>query len=79
MIYGAHPYGNFASGTPKTIAAITQDDIKQFHDTYFAPNQATLFLVGDITPAQARAKVAAAFGEWAKKDVPPAILPRPLK
>lgn len=75
LIYGAHPYGNLASGTPKTLAAITQDDVKRFHDTYFAPNQATLFLVGDITPAQARAKALAAFGDWAKKDVPPAIAP----
>ncbi len=75
LIYGAHPYGNLASGTPKTLAAITQDDVKRFHDTYFAPNGATLFLVGDITPAQARAKALAAFGDWAKKDVPPAIAP----
>ncbi len=75
LIYGAHPYGNLASGTPKTLAGITQDDVKRFHDTYFAPNGATLFLVGDITPAQARAKAIAAFGDWARKDVPPTPAP----
>ena len=80
MVYGAHPYGNFITGTPQTIAALTRDDVAAFHDAYFAPNAATLFLVGDITPAQAREKALAAFGSWAKKDVPalparPAALP----
>jgi predicted Zn-dependent peptidase len=70
LVYGAHPYGNFSTGTPQTLAAITQQDLVKFHDTYFAPNVATLFLVGDITPAQALAKATVAFGGWAKKDVP---------
>jgi predicted Zn-dependent peptidase len=70
VVYGAHPYGNFSSGTPQTITALTRDEVVKFHDTYFAPNAATLFLVGDITPTQAREKALAAFGSWAKKDVP---------
>lgn len=70
LVYGAHPYGNFTAGTPKTISGLTRDDLIAFHSTYFAPNQATLFIVGDITPAQARAKALAVFGAWAKKDVP---------
>jgi zinc protease len=70
LVYGAYPYGNLSTGTPKTLAAITQQDLVKFHDTYFAPNAATLFIVGDITPAQALAKAQAAFGGWAKKDVP---------
>lgn len=78
LVYGAHPYGNFSTGTPKTLNAITRDDLIKFHTTFFAPNQATLFLVGDITPDQARAKVLAAFGSWAKRDVPAAPQP-PLR
>jgi predicted Zn-dependent peptidase len=70
LVYGAYPYGNLSTGTPKTLAAITQQDLVKFHDTYFAPNAATLFLVGDITPAQALAQAQAAFGGWARKEVP---------
>jgi zinc protease len=75
LVYGAHPYGNLSTGTPKTLAAITQDDLKRFHDTYFAPNVATLFLVGDITAAQAQHQALAAFGSWARKELPPAPAP----
>ena len=70
LVYGAHPYGNNSEGTPQTLQSLTRDDVVKFHDTYFAPNQSTLFLVGDITPAQAMAKAQAAFGNWEKKDVP---------
>lgn len=75
-LYGAHPYGNFSAGTPKSLAGITRADIQAFHDTYFAPNGAVLFLVGDITPAQAEEKANQYFGGWAKKDLP-ALPPAP--
>ncbi|HZP79995.1 MAG TPA: pitrilysin family protein [Chthonomonadaceae bacterium] len=71
LLFGAHPYGNFSAGTLKTVPAITQQDLKQFHDTYFAPNVATLFLVGDITLDQAMAQAEKAFGAWERKEVPP--------
>jgi zinc protease len=70
LVYGDHPYGNFSLGTPQTLPTITQADLKSFRDTYFAPNAATLFIVGDITPAQAEERAAKAFGGWQKKDVP---------
>ena len=75
LIYGGHPYGNYSSGTPKTLPNLTQADVKAFHATYFAPNVATLFVTGDITLAQATQKAQAAFGSWAKKEVP--ALPAP--
>ena len=71
-IYGAHPYGNFASGTPTSVKAITQQDLVQFHDRLFVPNNATLFVVGDITADQAMAKSQVRFGDWQRRDVPAA-------
>lgn len=75
LVYGAHPYGNNSEGTPQTLQSLTRDDVQKFHDTFFAPNQSTLFLVGDITPAQAMEKAQTAFGSWDKKDVPAAPAP----
>lgn len=69
-VYGAHPYGNFSAGTPQTLATLTPADLQAFHDTFFAPNVATLFLVGDLTPASARAQAERVFGAWAKHDIP---------
>lgn len=71
-VFGAHPYGHFSLGTPRTLNAITQADLKAFHKTYFAPNVATLFLVGDINPRTAEEKARQLFGAWEKRDVPPA-------
>jgi zinc protease len=71
-VFGAHPYGNYESGTPETLAKITPADLKSFHDTYFVPNGAVLFLVGDITPARAEELAKKYFGDWQKKDAPPA-------
>lgn len=71
LVFGAHPYGSFPEGTPKTLAALTTQDLQQFHDTYFTPEGATLFLVGDLTPVQAMAHAQAAFGSWPRKTLPP--------
>ncbi len=78
-LYGGHPYGDFSIGTPVSLPEITQQDLTRFHQTYFTPNVATLFVAGDITVEQATAKATAAFGEWERHSVPSLPLsPRPL-
>lgn len=70
LVYGFHPYGLPSNGTPDTVAAITRDDLVTFHETWFAPNNAILAVVGDVTPDAAFAAVEKVFGNWARKDVP---------
>lgn len=77
VAYGAHPYGNFASGTEKSLSTITKEDLLAYHDSLFAPNVATLFIVGDITPAEALKQAEDGFGGWKKHEVP--ALPDPPK
>ncbi|MCW3098867.1 MAG: putative Zn-dependent peptidase [Chthonomonadaceae bacterium] len=78
-LYGGHPYGDFSVGTPVSLPEITQQDLATFHQTYFTPNVATLFVAGDITLEQATAKATSAFGEWERRSVPSLPLsPRPL-
>ncbi len=71
-VYGAHPYGNFATGMAETINSLTPADLKTFHDAYFAPNVATLFVVGDLSAGDAEKKALAAFAGWSQKTVAPA-------
>lgn len=40
--------GRPAAGTPTTLASITRDDVAAWHATQFAPEQATLIVVGDL-------------------------------
>jgi zinc protease len=70
LVYGFHPYGMPDSGTPDTLAAITRDDVVAFHERYFAPNNAILAIVGDVTADEAFATVTKVLGDWQKKDVP---------
>ncbi len=53
-----------------TVDAITRQDLVQWHDTFVHPNNIILGIVGDFDSAQMEAKLRAAFGDWARADVP---------
>lgn len=58
-----HPYGRpFA--TEADIDAVTVEKIKEFHDTWYRPNNAYLILSGDIDKAAAEKLVKKTLGRW---------------
>jgi len=69
LVYGFHPYGMPTNGTPETLASLTRDDLVAFHRRYFAPNNAILAIVGDVTAEEAFATAKKVFGDWDKKDL----------
>jgi predicted Zn-dependent peptidase len=65
--YNAHNfYGDLAE-----IEAATLDEVRAFFDTYYAPNNAALVVVGDIDPAQAKQWVEKYFAQIPARSVPP--------
>jgi zinc protease len=70
LVYGFHPYGMPTNGTPETLGSLTRDDLVAFHRRYFAPNNAILAVVGDVTAEEAFATAKKVFGDWEKKDLP---------
>ncbi|MDH3646560.1 MAG: insulinase family protein [Gammaproteobacteria bacterium] len=48
--YIAHPYQFPVIGWPSDIAGWKMEDLKSFYRTYYAPNNSTLLLVGDVEP-----------------------------
>ncbi len=48
----AHPYGNPTIGWPSDIQSWKREDLQQFFKTYYAPNNCTLVLVGDVDPQE---------------------------
>lgn len=73
LLYGTgHAYSNPYSGTgyEETVNSITRDDLVKFHQTWFAPNRATMMVVGDISPEELKAKLEAKLAAWKKKDIP---------
>lgn len=65
MVFGpTHRYGTSANGLPATIETLTVDDLKAFYTSHFRPENATLLVVGDVTPAAALPMLEKAFGGW---------------
>lgn len=50
--------------TPATVSKLTLDEVKQYHDATIRPDLATIVVIGDVTPADARAVIEKWFGDW---------------
>ncbi len=77
LVYGFHPYGLPNSGTPETLAAITQADLQAYHRRNFVPNNMILAIVGDITSQEAFASAEKVFGSWQRGDLQPLKIVEP--
>lgn len=65
-----HPYGPPAMGDEQTLRGFKIEDLKRFYSTYFLPNNATLIVVGDVTPSILIPKLEALLGVWKSGNVP---------
>ncbi|MFH1279119.1 MAG: pitrilysin family protein [Candidatus Eisenbacteria bacterium] len=59
-----HPYGSPGEGTTESVEALALDDLKNAWARNFAPGNATIFIAGDLTGAEAKAALERAFGGW---------------
>jgi zinc protease len=57
-------YARLSGGTSASLATITHDDIVTWHKTMYSPKNTTLIIIGDLTPATARAAAEQAVGKW---------------
>jgi predicted Zn-dependent peptidase len=58
-----HPYHHDTIGSMADLNAASLETVKQWFRDYYGAANTTLVLVGDITPAEARAKAMAYFGD----------------
>lgn len=70
----AHPYQFPVIGWPSDIENWTLQDLKDFYRTYYAPNNATMFVVGDVDPAQVFALAEKHIG-----PIPAQAPPQPIR
>jgi zinc protease len=68
LVYGLHPYGYPATGTPASLERITRGDLVEYHQRHFAPDNCILAVAGDVTAAEAFAAADKAFGRWERRD-----------
>jgi zinc protease len=69
----AHPYQFPVIGWPSDIERWSMDDLKSFYKTYYAPNNATMFVVGDVEANDVFARIDARFGKIPRQPAPDPI------
>ncbi|MBL4838996.1 MAG: insulinase family protein [Kordiimonadaceae bacterium] len=73
LLYGeGHSYSVplTGSGTQAAIEGLTRDDLVAFHTDMIRPDNGTIFMVGDITLAEATKTLEKAFGDWQAPETP---------
>ncbi len=66
----SHPYHHLTIGSHEDLERASLDDVKAFFRTWYVPNNATLTVVGDFDPAQAKAWIEQYFGPIPKGEEP---------
>ena len=74
----ANPARQPIIGWMADLERMRADDLRQWRERWYAPNNATLVVVGDVTPDEVKALAQRYFGQVAKREVPVAKVPLEL-
>jgi zinc protease len=74
--FTTHPYKHQTIGSMEDLEAAPISAVREFHDTYYVPNNATLALVGDFETKQALALVEQYLGRVPKGNPVPRDIPK---
>jgi zinc protease len=72
----AHPYRFPTLGLPDDIRGWTVQNLRQFYRSYYAPNNQTMVLVGDVSHEEAFALARRYLGKLPRQPDPPAVVVR---
>ena len=67
------PYSHSVLGSMDDLNAAKVEDVKSFFDLYYAPNNATLVVAGDLDPTETRALIELYFGGIPKGQPAPPV------
>ena len=64
--------------TPQTAGTVTLDDVKTYYANAYRPDMTTVVVIGDVTPAQAKATFEKYFASWTAKGPKPDVALPPV-
>ncbi|MEZ4778654.1 MAG: pitrilysin family protein [Flavobacteriaceae bacterium] len=73
-----HPYNWQVIGELVDLQNATVEDVKEFYDRFYGPNNATLVLAGDFETEEAKAMIEKYFGEIKKRQEVEPLKPQPV-
>jgi len=68
VMFGDHPY-HVTAPTPESVDATTRERLVEFHRSTFVPNNAVLFVAGDVNQNSVLQQVENLFGGWQPGNV----------
>ena len=74
-----HPYHWPTIGYQEDLTAASMEDVKSFFRTWYAPNNASLVVVGDVKPAEVKRLAEKYFGPIPSGEAVPKPTPRPAR
>src|SRR5262249_9105850 len=75
LVFGDQPYGRPVLGTPATMNAATQQNLKEFNRRYYTPENMVLSVVGPVDANAVRAMVDRTFGARPRTSYTPPPVP----
>ena len=69
-MFAGTPYAHTPLGTKPSFQKTTGAMLQEFHNTWYAPNNAVMVIVGDVDPKQALATVKKLFADIPPKSIP---------
>ena len=76
VMFGDHPY-HVTAPTPESVDATTRERLVEFHRATFVPNNAVLFVAGDVQQNSILQQVENLFGGWQPGNVAGDDFPAP--
>jgi zinc protease len=76
VAYAGHPYLNNTSGTPASVAKLTPDDLRRYHDKMMETSRLLLVIVGDLNVEDVRGLVTNSFGKLPRGTYKPEQVPQ---
>jgi len=73
-----HPYNWQVIGELEDLQNATVEDVKEFYDRFYGPNNATLVLAGDFDTAEAKKMIEKYFGEIKRRQEVEPLKPQPV-
>ena len=64
FLFGDHPYGNATTGSESSLAALSHEELQQFHADRFGGDRLVVAVVGDFNLEAMKLGLTRAFGEW---------------
>ena len=70
-MFARTPYAHDPLGTKPSFDATTAEMLQSFHEKWYAPNNATLVIAGDVDPTATIATIEKLYGDIPRRALPP--------